>query len=141
MLDVKLIRDNPAVVRKGLGDRGGRYLPDFEKALAIDREWRALLLDIDKLRAKRNTNADEVGRLKKEKKDVANVLKEMEGLKASLKNLEEKERAVLTQLDNLLLSLPTCLAVPRQLRLLSPLHVAIRRQIQITVLVKLVVEE
>ena len=42
MLDVKLIRSQPDLVRKGIADRGGRYLPAFEELLKIDGEWRAV---------------------------------------------------------------------------------------------------
>ncbi|MCB4756337.1 MAG: serine--tRNA ligase [Elusimicrobia bacterium] len=106
MLDIKLIRDNPDLVRKGLQDRGGRYLPDLEKAIQKDKEWRQLVTELDQLRAKRNANADAVGKLKKEKKDASLLLKEIEGVKAQLKEKEEKETAFTKDLEELLLGLP-----------------------------------
>src|SRR5437762_12448053 len=92
MLDIKLIRDNPDLVRKGLQNRGGRYVPDFEKALLKDKEWRAVLAELEELRARRNKSSDEIGKLKKEKKDAASLMKEMEMNKIKLKEKEEHEK-------------------------------------------------
>src|SRR5690349_3709513 len=99
MLDIRLIRDNPDVVRKGLQDRGGRSLPDFEKVLSADKEWREVLASLDKLRARRNSAADEIGKLKREKQDASALIKEMETVKVQLKELEEKERPLKEQVD------------------------------------------
>ena len=41
MLDVKLIRTQPDAVRKGLQDRGGRYVPELEKFFPPPRPSRA----------------------------------------------------------------------------------------------------
>lgn len=106
MLDIKLIRDNPDAVRAGLTGRGGRSLPDLERALEKDKEWRALTADLDQMRATRNKSADEIGRLKKEKKDAAALMKEMEALKTDLKAKEERERTLKAEVETLLLSLP-----------------------------------
>lgn len=106
MLDIKLIRDNPDVVRKGLTDRGGKALPDLEKVLEKDKEWRAVVADLDVIRARRNVAADEIGKLKKEKKDAFTLIKEMEVLKTGLKEKEERERVLKEETEALLLSLP-----------------------------------
>jgi seryl-tRNA synthetase len=106
MLDNKLLREAPDAVRKGLQNRGGKAIPDFEKALALDVEWRGIVAGLDALRARRNASADEIGKLKREKKDVSDIMKQMEGAKAEMKTLEDKERAIKEQLDALLLILP-----------------------------------
>jgi seryl-tRNA synthetase len=106
MLDIKLIRENPDAVKKGLTDRGGKNLPDFEIVLAKDKEWRALVTELEGLRAKRNASADQIGALKKEKKDATDLIKEMEGVKTRMKELEEKERGIKDDIDKILLSLP-----------------------------------
>ena len=106
MLDIKLIRDNPEQVRKGLKNRGGGSLPDFEKALEIDKRWREVLTELETIRASRNKAADEIGRLKKQKKDASSLIKEMEDLKSRYKAHEECERNRKQELDNSLLRLP-----------------------------------
>lgn len=106
MLDIKLIRDNPDFVRQGLTNRGGRSLPDLEKVIQKDAEWRKLLQELDELRARRNKAADEIGRLKREKKDASDLLKEMEGLKQIFKEKEDKEKELKTETEASLLTLP-----------------------------------
>ncbi|MBV9080928.1 MAG: serine--tRNA ligase [Elusimicrobia bacterium] len=106
MLDVKLLRDAPDVARKGIKDRGGRYLPDLENAISKDAEWRAVVASLESLRAKRNAAADQIGQLKREKKDASALMAEMEKVKTESKELEEKERAIKAELDSLLLGLP-----------------------------------
>jgi seryl-tRNA synthetase len=106
MLDIKLLRSNPDAVRDGLKRRGGRYLPALEELLTADGEWRKLNAEADELRAKRNRSADEVGRLKKEKKDASALIKEMESVKARLKELEEKAGALDAKLKDGLLNIP-----------------------------------
>ena len=106
MLDIKLIRDNPAAVRKGLQDRGGRYLPELEKVVEKDRAWREVVTALEQLRARRNAAAGEIGKLKREKKDASALLKDMEGVKAEIKEKEERERALKDETEALLLGLP-----------------------------------
>jgi len=106
MLDIKLIRDNPDKVREGLKARGGRFLPDLDKVITKDQEWRAVLTQLEELRAKRNKSADEIGKLKREKKDASKLMKEVEGFKEEFKKLEEKERGVKEETENRLLGLP-----------------------------------
>lgn len=106
MLDIKLIREKPELVRKGLQDRGGRYLPDLEQLINKDKEWREVVIQLDELRARRNKAADEVGRLKREKGNTSTLLKDMEGVKVALKEKEESERTLKSVVDMLLLSIP-----------------------------------
>ena len=106
MLDIKLFRDTPDAVRAALKNRGGKALPDFEKALQLDGAWRKVLAEVDTLRARRNAAADAIGTLKREKKDTAEIMKQMEGVKGEMKALEEKESAIKEQLNAILLTLP-----------------------------------
>jgi len=106
MLDIKLIRDNPDLVRQGLKNRGGRYVPDLDTVLEKDKGWRNVLARLEVLRAQRNKAADEVGKLKKEKKDATAIVKKMEAVKGEFKELEEMERGLKTETENLLLGLP-----------------------------------
>lgn len=106
MLDVKLIRQNPALVRKALEDRGGRFLPAFEEYLAADGLLRTAQKELEPLQARRNKAADEVGKLKHEKKDASAILKEMEELKARIKALEEKASGLQADAEQKLLGLP-----------------------------------
>ncbi len=106
MLDIKLIRENPDMVRTGLQNRGGKAIPDLEKILVKDKEWRDVLQSLDQMRAKRNAAADEIGKLKREKKDASQLIQEMETLKSTMKEKEDLERTLKAETENLLLSVP-----------------------------------
>jgi seryl-tRNA synthetase len=106
MLDIKLIRQNPDVVRKALSDRGGRYLPAYEEFLTADARALEAKKEVEPLQARRNKAADEIGKLKREKQDVSLILKEMEELKGQIKSLEEKASALDAEAQEKMLGLP-----------------------------------
>src|SRR5690349_19530435 len=106
MLDIKLIRENPDAVRTGLTNRGGRSLPDLEAVIAKDRIWRDIVTSLERVRSQRNAAADEIAKLKREKKDAAPLIASMESVKAEIKGLEERERVAREEVDALLLSIP-----------------------------------
>jgi seryl-tRNA synthetase len=106
MLDIKLIREKPDLVRQGIKNRGGRFLSDLEEVIQRDQKWRSVLSALEKIRADRNKAADEIGRLKKEKKDASKLIKDMESLKKDFQSKEEEERALKNATQSLLLNLP-----------------------------------
>ncbi len=106
MLDMKMIRTQPELVRRGLQNRGGRYLPALEQLLAVDAEWRNVNAEAETLRARRNQAADEIGKLKRDKQDASAILKEMENLKARLKELEDKAKEFEAKITDGLLNIP-----------------------------------
>lgn len=63
MLDLKWIRENPELVRKGLAAKNVTF--DLDRLLALDNERRTLLKEVEDLKAKRNAANDEVTQLKK----------------------------------------------------------------------------
>ncbi|HMX94844.1 MAG TPA: serine--tRNA ligase, partial [Elusimicrobiota bacterium] len=106
MLDIKFLRNDPESVRRALQNRGGRYVPALEDLLAADAEWKAANGESEPLRARRNQAADEMGRLKREKKDATALLKEMEELKTRLKGLDDRTAAAQARVDEKVLGLP-----------------------------------
>lgn len=107
MLDIRLIRRNPELVRESLEKRG-----DFEKIklldelLLKDKEWRELLSETDKLRNYRNVLTRKIGKLKKEGKDVSDLLKEAEQISAQIEQMEKKVRECKDEVDSMLKRLP-----------------------------------
>jgi seryl-tRNA synthetase len=106
MLDIKRVRSDPDGVRLALTNRGGRFLPKFEELLTLDGALRAVQAEVEPLRARRNQAAEEIGRLKREKKDAAPLLKEMEELKERMKTLETRAAESDAAVQAALLELP-----------------------------------
>ena len=71
MLDINLIRENPEVLRKDLRKRDDKEKVDWvDKLLDLDKKWRALKVDVEKLRNQRNVVSREIAQLKKQGKDA-----------------------------------------------------------------------
>jgi len=110
MLDIKLIRENPDLVRENLKRRHDvEKLKMLDELLKSDKRWRELVAEINKLRARRNEVSLEIAKAKKEKKPTEKLMKEAAGIPEKIKKLEqeaakheEKNRLLLLRIPNLL---------------------------------------
>ena len=89
MLDIKLIRKEPEKVKEALKKRFSDLSVD--SILAVDRERRELLAEVEALRSRRNAVSQEIARLKKAGEAAEDKVAAMKELGAELK---EKERAL-----------------------------------------------
>lgn len=104
MLDIKFIRENPDVVKKALKDRAIKL--GIDEVLELDKNRRALLTEVEELKAKRNKESEEIGRLIKEGKDTAKSKAEMKGVSQKIKEIDSKVEETDLKLTNLLLNIP-----------------------------------
>lgn len=110
MLDIKLIRENPKLVKDNLKKRNDpEKLRMLEQLIKTDNEWRELTTDVNKLRQKRNLISQEIARLKKEKKSVTKKLKEAAEIPEKIKKIEDKKTVLEEKIRNILLRLPNLL--------------------------------
>lgn len=100
MLDIKLIRENPEKINNLLKRRN----PDLsiDEVIQIDIERRSLQTEADELRAKRKTESQKIGELKKQGENTDEIQEEMRKIGDDIKVLEEKE-AILDQKQRILL--------------------------------------
>ncbi len=103
MLDLKQIREDPERFRAGLRKRGRDPGP-VDAALEIDRRRRALLAEIESLRADQNRASAEIPDLKGKAREAR--ITEMRTLSARIKDLEPRLASVESELDGLMRSLP-----------------------------------
>ncbi len=106
MLDLRLVREKPEVVRTALSRRG--ITIDLAEFLALDAKRRAAQQEIETLRRKRNEVSEEIGRLKKAGQYADDKVAEMraEGdqiaaLEGSAREAEEAQRNILLNIPNL----------------------------------------
>ena len=78
MLDINLIRSNPEYVKEALKKR--EYDVDFTEMLAWDARRKELLMENENLKAERNRMNKEIPILKKQGKDVSEVLNTLKTL-------------------------------------------------------------
>lgn len=101
MLDIKLIRENPELVRQALEKRGDSFAID--SILEIDGRYRSLLRQTEELRAKHNEASKQ---LSKSKEKPPQLIAQMRQLGEQISALQQQTKEAKANLDSLLLGLP-----------------------------------
>ena len=83
MLDIKFIRENPQIVKMAATNKNERI--DIDKILELDSKKRKLQFEYDNLRASQNNVSKQIPILKKEKKDVTELLSKMQEISQKVK--------------------------------------------------------
>ena len=110
MLDVKLLRESPEVVRKNLERRSlSLKVPLVEEALRVDRDWRNLKTRVEELRHRQNQLTVEVASLKKQGKSIVGKLKEIEDIPERIRSLDSEAEKSYSRLQEIMLTLPNLL--------------------------------
>lgn len=110
MLDIKLIREKPEVVRKNLKKRGDpERLKQLDDLIRFDKEWRQLLTQVNELRHNRRIITEEIAKLKKDGRDTVSKLKEAKKILEEINKFEQQVEERKEKVDNLLLRLPNFL--------------------------------
>ncbi len=101
MLDIKLIRENPELVRQALEKRGDSFALD--SILEIDGRYRSSLRQTEELRAKHNEASKQ---LSKSKEKPPQFIAQMRQLGEQISSLQQQTKEAKANLDSLLLELP-----------------------------------
>jgi seryl-tRNA synthetase len=101
MLDIKLIRENPELVRQALEKRGDSFALD--RIVQLDESYRASLRQTEELRAKHNEASKQ---LSKSKEKPPELIAEMRRMGEQISSLQQQTREAKANLDSLLLELP-----------------------------------
>jgi len=108
--DLALLRKDPAAARKALSSRQPRWGEALDALLALDEKHRALLKEVEELRARRNAASQEIGKAKASKDEakaaalmaeVGKLKAEMPAREAALTESEKAVRAAALDLPNL----------------------------------------
>ena len=110
MLDPKLIRSHPDLVRQAIADK--REKADLDLWLALDEKRRPLLSRVEELRARRNAVSEEIGKLARDKggdpaplaalkQEMVSQKAEEASLEAQLARLEAEQAGVGAWMPNL----------------------------------------
>lgn len=104
MLDLKFMRENKELIEEMLKNRNSDLtLDEFAK---LDEERRVILSEVEALKNKRNTESQEIARLKKAKEDATALIKEMGEVSAKIKELDEKLAAVDEKIKYIQMTIP-----------------------------------
>ncbi len=110
MNDLSLIRKDPAAARLALSSRHPRWAGELDALLKLDESHRALLKEVEDLRARRNASSQEIGKAKAAKDEakalalmgeVGKLKADMPAKEAALAESEKAIRALAMGLPNL----------------------------------------
>ncbi len=104
MLDLKFVRANPDVVKEALSKRGAGI--SLEPFLKLDERRREKLVEVEKLKNKRNVVSEEIGRLKKAGHDTEHLVLEMREVSAAIKQMDDEIRQLEQKIQETLLGIP-----------------------------------
>ena len=110
MIDVKLIRTNPELVRRNLERRNDpEKLNLLDEFIEADKKWRSLQTEVNEWRRKRNQISLKIARMKKQGLEVSSLLVEAEDIQAKVKALNvrvdesrRRSRDLLMRIPNLI---------------------------------------
>jgi len=101
MIDIKVIRESPELVRKALEQRGVTF--DLNSLVELDTQHRNLLRQLEELRAKHNQMSKQIGKGGGDKQELIAGMRQI-GDKIS--SLQQEVNQTKSELDALLLELP-----------------------------------
>ena len=104
MLDPKLIKEKPQIIRDMLKDRAVDF--DLETLIESDQKRRELIIKTDELRKKKNQVALEISQKKKAGEDASDILSQMKDVSAQLTKLESEQETVENTYSKLAFTIP-----------------------------------
>ena len=104
MLDPKILRENPDIIRKMLKDRAINF--SLDDLIRLDKERRELIIKTDELRKKKNDIALEIAQKKKSGHDTTNLIEQMRQVSETLSGLETVQTRTESEYTKLALTLP-----------------------------------
>ena len=109
MLDIKLIRSNPDLVKENIKKKfQEEKLPLVDEVLKLDEEFRASKGRGDELRQQRNAISKEIGKLMSQgkKEEAMEVKKKVQAIAGELEEMERKEAEMTSEIHKRMLVIP-----------------------------------
>ena len=98
MLDIRLFRENPDVIR----DSENKRFKDpklVDKVVELDRKWRDVLKEVENLKHRRNVVSRQIAELKKSKKPTKKKIHEMRKINKDIEKNDKKAEEYLSKRD------------------------------------------
>lgn len=107
MLDIKRIRTNPQAIKDAMAVRGEEFDPSMiDEVVALDEKRREILVEVETLKSKKNSESQQVPKLKREGKNVDELLADMRALSDKIKEQDEELSKVEQNIEYILLRIP-----------------------------------
>lgn len=107
MLDIRLFRENPEVIRQNLKKRkDDEKLKWVDIVIEKDKKYRELLKNVESLRHERNKITEEINNAKKQGKEIKDLVKKAKELPEKIKNSEEEINKLKSEIKYYLMRMP-----------------------------------
>ena len=104
MLDPKLIKENPEIIRSMLKSRAVEF--DLDGLIELDKKRREFIIKTDELRKKKNQVAIIISEKKKGGDDISSILAEMKNISNEITELESEQENIESKYLKLALTIP-----------------------------------
>ena len=113
MLDPKIIRDKPELIKEMLKDRAVDF--DLEKMLELNKVRKEMMSKSDELKQKRNQMSMKIATEKKAGNDASELLQQMSQISTELDDMENQRKTIDVDYQKLSFSIPNMIhdSVPR----------------------------
>jgi len=105
MLDLKLIRENPELIKQKLEARN-LSADSVEKILSLDIQRREFIGEVEKLKSLRNTVSQEIAKMKKEGANADDKIADMKKVSDDIKAIDDKLAEAEKNIDTILRDIP-----------------------------------
>ena len=108
MLDIKILRENPQLVKDAMKKRNKDMDALVDEVLAIDVQRRELTVKLDQLKQEQNAASREIPKIKKEGGDISAIMARMNEIKETVKSgdvqlseLEAQQQKIMYEFPNI----------------------------------------
>ncbi|HZW67363.1 MAG TPA: serine--tRNA ligase [Pseudogracilibacillus sp.] len=105
MLDRKLLRSEFEDIKEKLAKRG-EDLSELENFGSYDKRRRAIISEVEQLKAQRNERSKQISTLKREKQDASELIEQMQMVSKQIKELDTELTEIDEKLDKMMLGIP-----------------------------------
>ncbi|MFH1503319.1 MAG: serine--tRNA ligase [Candidatus Diapherotrites archaeon] len=107
MIDIKLVRDNPELVRENIRKKfQNEKIVLVDEVLKLDEKWRKLKYEEDSLRSQRNKISEEINKLKKQGKNADKEIKQAKKIPEEIEKIEGKRKKLEGEISSVLSKIP-----------------------------------
>lgn len=107
MLDLKRIRNNPEAVKKSMKMRGEAFdISLIDKVVELDEQRRKLLIEVETMKNKRNSDSQEIAKIKKAGQNADSLMQDMKELSDSIKEYDAKVAELDSSIEEIMLTIP-----------------------------------
>ena len=105
MISLKNIRENKDTISEKLKLKNFD-ITKIDKVLELDTSWREGVVQVEKLKEKRNSASKQISINKKENKPTDDIIEEMQNVSSEIKQIDVKNIEIKADIDSLLLDFP-----------------------------------